>query len=59
MSSIFISYRRGGAPARARAVFERLRNEFGSSEVFIDVEGIDYGLDFVDILNKQLNGCMS
>jgi photosystem II stability/assembly factor-like uncharacterized protein len=57
MSSIFISYRRGGAPAHARAVFERLRNEFGSGEVFIDVEGIDFGLDFVEILSKQLNDC--
>jgi hypothetical protein len=57
MASIFISYRRIGALVHARALFERLRNEFGPGEVFIDLEGIEYGVDFVDILNKQLNGC--
>jgi TIR domain-containing protein len=57
MSSIFISYRRVGALVHARALFERLRHEFGPNEVFIDLEGVDYGLDFVDILNEQLNGC--
>jgi hypothetical protein len=57
MASIFISYRRVGALVHARALFERLRNEFGPGEVFIDLEGIEYGVDFVDILNKQLNGC--
>jgi sugar lactone lactonase YvrE len=57
MSSIFISYRRIGALVHARALFERLRHEFGPNEVFMDLEGIDYGLDFVEILNEQLNGC--
>lgn len=57
MSSIFISYRRVGALVHARALFERLRHEFGPNEVFIDLEGVDYGLDFIDILNEQLNGC--
>lgn len=57
MSAIFISYRRVGAQAHARAVFERLRNEFGASEVFIDVDGIELGLTFVDVLNKQLHDC--
>jgi hypothetical protein len=57
MASIFISYRRVGALVHARALFERLRSEFGPSEVFIDLEGIDYGVDFVDLLNEQLKGC--
>ncbi len=57
MSAIFISYRRVGALVHARALFERLRNEFGPNEVFIDLEGIDYGIDFVDVLNEQLTGC--
>jgi hypothetical protein len=57
MASIFISYRRVGALVHARALFERLRHEFGPNEVFIDLEGVDYGLDFIDILNEQLNGC--
>jgi hypothetical protein len=43
----------------ARALFERLRSEFGPKEVFIDLEGIQYGVDFVEILNEQLNGCQA
>src|ERR1700675_2754164 len=57
MSAIFISYRRVRALVHARALFERLRHEFGPNEVFIDLEGVDYGLDFIDILNDQLNVC--
>ena len=57
MAAIFISYRRVGALVHARALFERLRNEFGPGQVFIDLEGMEYGVDFVDILNEQLNGC--
>jgi hypothetical protein len=57
MSSIFISYRRRGVPIHARALFERLSREFGRDEVFIDLEGIDFGLDFVDVLNSKLQGC--
>src|SRR6266404_500302 len=57
MSCIFISYRREGATVHARALFERLRHEFGPDNVFIDQEGIDYGVDFVDVVNRQLRGC--
>ena len=54
MSAIFISYRREDATVHARALFERLRHEFGPNDVFIDQEGIDYGVDFVDVVNRQL-----
>ncbi len=57
MSAIFISYRRDGALIPARAIFERLSREFGPAEVFIDMEGIEIGLDFVDVLSRQLQGC--
>jgi hypothetical protein len=59
VSAIFISYRRVGALVHARALFERLRNEFGPNGVFIDLEGIEYGVDFIEILNEQLNGCQA
>jgi len=57
MSAIFISYRRGGALIHARALFERLSREFGPDDVFIDLEGIEYGVDFVEVLSRQLQGC--
>ena len=57
MSAIFVSYRRDGALVHARAVFERLSREFGVGQVFIDLEGIDFGVDFVDLIETQLQGC--
>lgn len=57
MSAVFISYRRHGALVHARALFERLSREFGASEVFIDLDGIDVGVDFVSLLEEQLRGC--
>lgn len=55
--SIFISYRRTGGAKDARAIFERLRRELGDHRVFIDLEGIEPGEDFVDLLERQLDGC--
>ena len=55
--AIFISYRRKESLAPARAVYERLRSEFGAERVFIDLEGLDYGVDFVEVLEQQLAHC--
>ena len=57
MAEVFISYRRQGALVHARAVFERLRSELGPQKVFIDLEGIEVGVDFVDLIEEQLRGC--
>jgi TIR domain len=54
---IFISYRRAEAIKDARALFERLAREFGEERVFIDVDGIEPGEDFVAYLHQQLEGC--
>lgn len=56
-AGIFISYRRDEALAEARAIYERLRAEFGSNSVFIDLEGLDYGEDFGEALDRQLQHC--
>lgn len=54
---IFISYRRSDSSKDARAVYERLRREFGEQRVFIDLEGIAPGEDFVELLERNLDGC--
>ncbi|BDI04264.1 SUMF1/EgtB/PvdO family nonheme iron enzyme [Sphaerotilus microaerophilus] len=56
-AGIFISYRRQDSLKEARAIFERLSREFGAHQVFIDQEGLDYGVDFVDSLERQLQHC--
>lgn len=54
---IFISYRRSDSTKDARAVYERLCREFGEQRVFIDLEGIEPGEDFVATLERNLEGC--
>ena len=54
---IFISYRRSESPKDARALYERLRREFGEYRVFIDLEGIEPGEDFHESLERQLQDC--
>jgi formylglycine-generating enzyme required for sulfatase activity len=56
-AGIFISYRRQEALKEARAIFEKLSREFGAGQVFIDLEGLDYGADFVESLERQLQDC--
>lgn len=56
-AGIFISYRRHEALREARAIFERLSREFGAAQVFIDLEGLDPGVDFTESLDKQLQHC--
>lgn len=57
MAGIFISYRRQESTKDARSLYERLRGEFGREGVFIDLDGLDYGVDFVESLERQLEGC--
>ena len=57
MAGIFISYRRDDSAAQARAVWERLCRELGRDCVFMDVDGIDPGDDFTEVIDRQLEGC--
>lgn len=54
---IFISYRRQDAIKDARSLYERLSREFGPDKVFIDLDGIAPGEDFVELLERQLDDC--
>jgi hypothetical protein len=58
MSAIFISYRREDAEDSARALYETLLREFGSRErLFMDVEDIQFGLDFRTAVENKLDDC--
>jgi hypothetical protein len=46
MPSIFISYRRDDVEGHAGRLYEDLVTHFGKGAVFMDVAGIDPGLDF-------------
>ena len=56
-AGVFISYRRRDEAGFAGRLYDRLEAEFGTDQVFMDVDSIDLGLDFVDVLNASLRVC--
>ena len=54
---IFINYRRGEDQALAGRLFDRLGEAFGREQLFMDVDSIAPGLDFVRVLEKHLGQC--
>ena len=57
MKGIFISYRRQDAAGYAGRLYDRLAAHFGADRVFMDVEGIEPGLDFVDAIGRAVSSC--
>ena len=54
---IFISYRREDNPAWARLVHNRLSQHFSQSEIFMDVDTIEPGIDFVEAIEESVGSC--
>jgi hypothetical protein len=55
--NIFINYRRGDDPGFTQALFSRLEQAFPPERLFMDVNNIAPGLDFVQVLNDQVARC--
>ena len=51
---IFISYRRDDAKAEARSIYQHLERSYGRDSLFMDVDSIQKGLDFTQVLGKSL-----
>ena len=49
---IFISYRRDDAASDAGRLADHLQRRFGADRVFLDVEAIEPGTDFVEVLQE-------
>jgi len=54
MSGIFISYRRDDSGSMARRLYELLCARFGPASVFIDVETIEAGSDFAEVIDAKV-----
>ena len=54
MARIFISYRRDDTPGYAGWVAELLRKHFGTADVFMDLDSIDPGMDFVTVIEEAV-----
>lgn len=57
MSAIFISYRREDTEGHAGRLFEVLVERFGKESVFMDVAGIEPGLDFRKAIDSNVADC--
>jgi hypothetical protein len=51
---IFINYRRGDDPGYTGRLFDRLQEVFAPEQLFLDVDNIAPGLDFVRVLDERI-----
>src|SRR5215469_4681140 len=54
---IFINYRRDDSPGTAGRLHDRLAQTFGRNNLFMDVDHIPAGVDFVEYLHSQVAAC--
>src|SRR5262249_18777701 len=57
LPGIFISYRRDDSGPMARRLYELLCARFGTASVFIDVETIEAGSDFAEVIDAKVGFC--
>ncbi len=55
--AIFINYRRDDSQATAGRLHDQLVHKFGYKNIFMDVDNIPAGVDFVEYLDSQLAKC--
>jgi hypothetical protein len=54
---VFISYRREDSAGFAGRIYDRLIKQLDPKSVFLDVDNIQPGLDFFDVLDEKLRVC--
>jgi hypothetical protein len=54
---IFISYRRDDALGSAGRLYDRLITHFEPEKIFMDVDTIEPGLDFVEVIQNAVSSC--
>jgi hypothetical protein len=57
MGAVFISYRRGDTEGQAGRLASQLEKLLGKESVFMDVDSIDLGRDFREVLQDHLSSC--
>jgi hypothetical protein len=54
---IFLNYRREDSSGYAGRLYDDLAERLTSCDVFIDIDKIEPGADFVDVIDRALDGC--
>ena len=57
MSKIFISYRRDDSAGYAHAVYRELGQHFSKDRLFMDVDTVEPGVDFVRVIEEAVGEC--
>jgi hypothetical protein len=57
MGKVFISYRREDAAGYARAIYEELTERFTPDRIFMDVDAIEPGLPFDEVIRDAVGQC--
>jgi hypothetical protein len=52
---IFISYRRGDDPGTTGRLFDALKAAFDEDRLFLDVDNIEPGLDFIEVIKDRVS----
>jgi len=55
--SIFISYRRDDASYAAGRLYDRLAAHFLENQIFMDVDNLNPGVDFITTIDQSLDSC--
>jgi amino acid transporter len=56
-AKVFINYRRQDTALYAARLYDRLTARFGKDQVFIDIDQIGPGEDFVEVINRKVGTC--
>lgn len=54
---IFISYRRSDSAGHSGRIYDRLSAAFGAEHVFMDIDTIIPGEDFIQVIEKTISSC--
>jgi TIR domain len=54
---IFISYRRADSAGHSGRIYDRLSSVFGAEHVFMDIDTIIPGEDFIQVIEKTISAC--
>ena len=57
VAKIFICYRRDDSAGHAGRVHDRLEHEFGADLVFMDVDSVPLGVNFITVLRDEVAKC--
>jgi hypothetical protein len=57
VAKVFVSYRRDDSSGYAGRVHDRLEREFGANLLFMDVDAIPLGVNFIKVLREEVSKC--